>query len=157
MSVSLQTETAPNMLDIILVEDDDGDAKATRRALERAKIVNPIRRMRDGVEALEYLQGRGDEPVPTNFIILVDVNMPRMNGLELVAEIRKDPDLHRAVVFMLTTSEDERDVAAAYDRNVSGYIVKDRVGPMFMDLVATLDHYWRIVELPRISLQEGGQ
>lgn len=148
MNAPIRLQRVTKMLDIILVEDDDGDAKATRRALERAKVANPIRRMHDGVEALDYLKGRTSEPVPEKFIMLLDINMPRMNGLELLSEIRADPKLRSAVVFMLTTSEDERDVAAAYDQNVSGYIVKSRVGPMFVDLVTALSHYWRIVELP---------
>jgi CheY-like chemotaxis protein len=137
-------------LDIILVEDDDADAKAVRRALSKARIANPVVRLVDGVEALAYLRGESGTP-PPSYILLVDLNMPRMNGLEFLAEMRRDPQLRGAVAFLLTTSGDQTDIAAAYDRNVAGYVLKENAGNDFLNLIATLDHYWRIVELPRIA------
>jgi len=137
-------------LDIILVEDDDADAKAVRRALSKARIANPVVRLVDGVEALAYLRGESGTP-PPSYILLVDLNMPRMNGLEFLAEMRRDPQLRGAVAFLLTTSGDQADIAAAYDRNVAGYVLKENAGNDFLNLIATLDHYWRIVELPRIA------
>lgn len=136
-------------LDIILVEDDDADAKAVRRALTKAQIANPVARLVDGVEALAYLRGISGTP-PPSYVLLVDLNMPRMNGLEFLAELRRDPQLRGAVAFLLTTSGDEGDIAAAYDRNVAGYVLKENAGNDFLNLIGTLDHYWRIVELPRI-------
>ncbi|WP_332888700.1 response regulator [Marinibacterium profundimaris] len=138
------------LLNIILVEDDDGDAKAVRRAFDKVKIANPIHRLVDGVEALAFLRGETGTP-PATYVILLDINMPRMNGLEMLEELRKDPKLRRAVVFILTTSNDDRDRCAAYARYVAGYILKSRAGTDFLELIETLDHYWRIVELPDMS------
>ncbi len=138
-------------LNIILVEDDDGDAKAIRRALARAKIANPVIRLIDGVEALGLLRGETGTP-PDSYILLIDLNMPRMNGIELLEEIRKDQRLKGAVAFLLTTSSDERDRAAAYAHNVAGYIQKENAGSDFVNLIGTLDHFWRIVELPDMRL-----
>lgn len=136
-------------LDIILVEDDDADAKAVRRALGKAKIANPIVRLVDGVEALAFLRGETGTP-PSSYILLVDLNMPRMNGLEFLSELRRDERLRGAVVFLLTTSGDRADIAAAYDRNVAGYVMKENAGDDFLNLIGTLDNYWRLVELPEI-------
>ena len=83
--------------------------------------------------------------------MLIDINMPRMNGLEFLRELRSDPQLSKSVAFILTTSSDDRDVAAAYELNVAGYIVKDRVGEEFINLVSTLDGYWKIVDLPKMG------
>lgn len=134
-------------LNIVLIEDDDGDAKAIRRALERARIANPVRRCIDGVEALAFLRGETGLP-PQNYVILLDLNMPRMNGIEFLGHIRGDPALHHAIVFVLTTSEHERDIASAYSHNVAGYILKSNAGNEFLHLVGTLDHFWRVVVLP---------
>lgn len=139
-------------LNIVLVEDDEGDAKALRRAFVRARIANPIQRFTDGVEALAFLRGELSQVPPPNFVVLSDINMPRKNGLELLEEIRADPVLRKILFIVLTTSEDERDISAAYANNVAGYILKSNAGDMFVDLMATLDHYWRIVELPEIHI-----
>ncbi|MDE4191804.1 response regulator [Phaeobacter gallaeciensis] len=146
-TVALQSEKA---LNIVLVEDDDGDAKALRRAFKKAKIANPIIRFKDGVEALAFLRGNLETTPPKTFVVLCDINMPRMNGLELLGKIREDPQLRKTLIFMLTTSDDERDIEMAYLNNVAGYIVKARAGHMFLDLMTTLDNYWRVVEIPEI-------
>ncbi|MBT9383424.1 response regulator [Pseudooceanicola sp. CBS1P-1] len=142
-------ERLSRALNIILVEDDDGDAKAVLRAFARARIANPILRFRDGLEALAFLRGETGTP-PETYVILADIKMPRMTGLELVAEIRRDPNLRQAIVFIMTTSGDERDKFEAYAQNIAGYILKNRAGADFLDLVGTLDHYWRVIELPRM-------
>lgn len=134
---------------ILLVEDDDVDAEAIKRAFAKAKIVNPVVRARDGLEALEMLRTRGAIAKP--YIILLDLKMPRMNGLAFLEQIRIDDQLHDSVVFVLTTSRAETDVSAAYDKYVAGYIVKSQVGSSFSDLIGLLDHYWRLVELPRAA------
>lgn len=134
---------------ILLIDDDDGDAKAVQRALTKAKIANPVIRAIDGLDALDILYGRnGKERLRQPYIILVDLNMPRMNGIELLKEIRSDEALRRSVVFMLTTSKRDEDKAAAYNLNVAGYIVKETAGEDFLSLINMLDSYWRIVELP---------
>lgn len=130
---------------IILVEDDDGDAKAVRRALHGARIANPVMRARNGREALDLLRGKS---APRHYIVLLDLNMPQMNGHEFLNELRADPVLRRAVVFVLTTSGDDRDLMAAYDNQVAGYIQKCNVGRDFLDLLNTLGWYWRVIDLP---------
>ena len=130
---------------VLLVEDDEVDVMAVLRAFERAKIGNPVKVAHDGIEALEILrEGAVNKP----FLILLDLNMPRMNGLEFLDVIRADKNLKDAVVFVLTTSKAEEDKCAAYQHNIAGYIVKERVGEEFLDAVSLLSHYWKIVELP---------
>lgn len=134
---------------ILLVEDDSIDAEAIKRALKRARIVNPLVVVSDGLEALNILRGSAaDPPLERPFLVLLDLNMPRMNGIEFLEEIRNDEDLHDSVVFVLTTSEDDRDKLAAYGQHAAGYMVKSNAGEDFMKLVGMLDSYWKIVELP---------
>ncbi len=136
-------------LNILLVEDDGGDAKAVKRTFSEAKIANSIFRAEDGIEALEILRGEnGHEKMPSPYMLLVDLNMPRMNGIEFVNELRKDPALKQSIVFILTTSKSAEDRAKAYNLNVAGYIVKETAGQDFLQLVDLIDSYWRLVELP---------
>ncbi len=134
----------------LLVEDDDVDIMVLKHSFRRMNIANPIVVARDGVEALEVLRGTGrDEALAKPYIVLLDLNMPRMNGIEFLQEIRKDPDLTRTIVFVLTTSEDERDKLRAYNHHIAGYIVKsDASGQLFISALEMLDRYWRVVELP---------
>ncbi|MCH8622202.1 response regulator [Undibacterium sp. TS12] len=131
---------------ILVVDDDDVDVLGIERALKKLKIANPIIRARDGIEALDIL--RSPEGLPRPYLILMDINMPRMNGLEMLAELRNDKHLSSAVVFVLTTSQDDQDKLQAYSQHVAGYIVKQHVGDGFMRVTEMLDHYWRVVELP---------
>lgn len=130
---------------ILLVEDDDIDAMSVTRAFARMKIANPIIRAKDGVEALEILH-HGDIEHP--YLILLDLNMPRMGGLELLKKLRSDTSLETSVVFVLTTSKDDEDKLAAYKQHIAGYIIKENLDTGFDELVKMLDHYWRLVELP---------
>ena len=98
----MSNEKKYNEVAILLIEDDDVDAMGVRRALKALKIINPLFRAKDGVEAFEML--RGDTPVPRPFLILLDLNMPRMNGLEFLTQLRQDPKLQDSIVFVLTTS-----------------------------------------------------
>lgn len=134
---------------VLLVDDDDVDVKAVRRAFRKAKIANPMQVARDGVEALAILRGlEGHTALARPYIIILDLNMPRMDGREFLTELRKDPNLHDAVVFVLTTSQADEDRAASYDKNVAGYIVKSDVGEGFLNVTNLLDCYWRVVLLP---------
>jgi CheY-like chemotaxis protein len=133
---------------ILVVEDDDVDAMAVERAFKRLKLANPTHRARDGLEALALLRGEGQPALPRPFIVLLDLAMPRMNGLELLETLRGDPALRSTVVFVLTTSHEEKDRVSAYNLNVAGYMVKDNVGDDFLRVVTLLEHYWRVVELP---------
>ncbi|MBI3418790.1 MAG: response regulator [Proteobacteria bacterium] len=136
-------------LNILLVEDDDGDAKAVQRAFQKVKIANPILRAVDGMEALDMLKGvNGKTKPPSPYMLLVDLNMPRMNGIQLVKALREDEDLRHSIAFILTTSKREEDKIAAYNLNVAGYIVKATAGQDFLNLVSLVDCYWRIVEMP---------
>jgi len=136
-------------LNILLVDDDDGDAKAVQRSFQKAKIANPFTRAVDGMEALEMLNGtNGKTKVAFPCVMLVDLNMPRINGIQFIQALRADKALHRAIVFVLTTSKRDEDKLAAYDLNVAGYIVKSTAGADFMNLVNLVECYWRIVELP---------
>lgn len=139
---------------IILVEDDDGDAIAIRRAFSKAKIMSPLLRFENGSEALAFLKGETEAAPPRKFIILSDINMPKMTGIELLAALRSDPILRRTVFFILTTSDDERDISAAYFNNVAGYILKSHSENTFVELMSAMDHYWNFVELPTIESRE---
>lgn len=109
----------------LVVEDNELDVEKLRRCFKRQKIANPIRHAEDGYEALDILQGsNGAAKLNEPFVILLDLNMPRMGGLELLQRLRADPGLRRSRVFVMTTSDHERDVEAAYLLNVAGYIVK---------------------------------
>lgn len=135
-------------LNIVLIEDDDGDAKAIRRAFDRARVANPIIRARDGIEALELLRSDKVEPP---YVLLVDINMPRMNGHEFVTALRADKALRRVIVFMLSTSRSMADVNTAYDNNVAGYILKDEAGSDFLQMINMLDDFWHVVEMPQLG------
>ncbi|MBL4621730.1 MAG: response regulator [Immundisolibacteraceae bacterium] len=134
-------------ISILLVDDDDIDAMGVERALNKMKLANPFFRARDGIEGLEMLRAQEiDQP----FLLLLDLNMPRMSGIEMLRELRKDPALRSTVVFVLTTSDDDKDKVAAYNENIAGYVVKNKLDTGFDDLLQLLDHYWRLVEFPVI-------
>ncbi|HEY8430538.1 MAG TPA: response regulator [Sandaracinaceae bacterium] len=134
---------------VLLVEDNEVDREAVRRAFAQHKIANPIVDAVDGIEALDVLRGtNGKARLPRPYLILLDINMPRMNGIELLRELRADPELRDSIVFVLTTSKNDEDKMAAYQANVAGYIAKSEVGAGFMRLVTLLDHYWKVVEFP---------
>lgn len=137
-----------NPLNLLLVEDDDGDAKTLERAFQKAGIKNyTISRAVDGTEALEMLRGEnGKTKPPSPYIVLVDVNMPRMNGIQFVRALRGDKILRRSIVFMLTTSKRDEDRMAAYDLNVAGYITKASASED-IKLATLIDGYRRVVEL----------
>jgi CheY-like chemotaxis protein len=137
------------MVNLLLVEDDEVDIQGLKRAFAKSRIGNPITVARDGIEALEFLRGENGRPkLPKPHLILLDLNMPRMNGLEFLEAIRADEDLKRSVVFMITTSKAEEDKTRAYAQHVAGYIVKQDPANTFLQAVALLEHYWKIVEFP---------
>lgn len=130
---------------LLIVDDDDIDATALKRALNRLKLLNPLYRAKDGLEALEILR---NGEIPSPYIILLDINMPRMNGIEFLEVLRADPDLTHSVVFVLTTSKSDEDIIAAYREHVAGYLLKQRMDSDFLQVVGLLDHYWKVIELP---------
>lgn len=139
----------PNTINILVVEDDEIAREGIRRALRKARICNPLFEASNGLEALEVLRGQNSDRVPRPRLVLLDLQMPRMNGFEFLDELRADAELQDTVVFVLTTSDADRDKAQAYDRHVAGYILKSRVGRDFLGLMDMLEAYWRIVELPQ--------
>ena len=138
-----------NFINILLVEDDDGDAMAVERTFRKAGITSSIVRAVDGIEALQILKGTdGHARLAKPSLLLVDLNLPRMNGIQLVTAIREDHELHDAVIFVLTTSNRQQDRSAAYALNVAGYILKEKSGEDFQSLFNLVNSYQRIVELP---------
>ncbi len=134
---------------VLLVEDNDVDVEAIRRAFKKQRIANPIVVAEDGVAALELLRrAPEDRGISRPFLILLDLNMPRMNGLEFLEELRADADLRDSIVFVLTTSKSEQDKVDSYHLNIAGYMVKGQVGEGFLNLVSMLGHYWRVVAFP---------
>jgi len=147
----MDTKSTPTKpVHILLVEDDRIDAKAFLRAMTKLRISNPLTVARDGVEGWELLKGNGDTEVPRPNLVILDINMPRMNGLELLRKIREDSELRNLIVFVLTTSNDEKDKFEAYDLNVAGYMLKSDLGGSFMGAVSLVDQYWRVVEFPEV-------
>lgn len=130
---------------LFIVDDDDIDAIALERALRKLRLLNSVFRAHDGREALELLRAG---KVPSPYIILLDLNMPRMNGLEFLEILRTDPLLTHAVVFVLTTSKSDEDLVAAYRNHVAGYVFKQHMDRDFLEVVGLIEHYWRLVELP---------
>jgi signal transduction histidine kinase/CheY-like chemotaxis protein len=134
---------------LLLVEDDDGDARAIERAFRQADISIQIVRATDGVEALEMLRGlNGRARIQSPCIVLMDLNMPRMGGLQTVRALREDKELSKTIVFVLTTSKNGVDKLAAYDLNVAGYIEKETAGCDFLNLASLVYLFWRVVEIP---------
>ena len=130
---------------VLLVDDDDIDAMLVKRAFKDNRLLNPLIHAVDGVEAWKLLES-GDVSKP--FIILLDLNMPRMNGQEFLEKLRGDSRFREAIVFVLTTSRAEEDKIKAYNYNVAGYLLKENVGTDFMQALQLLKSYWRIVEFP---------
>lgn len=144
------TEDAPELvsrpINLLLVDDDDVDAMNLQRALDRGKISTVLYRAVDGVEALAMLR---DGRVPRERrLVLLDINMPRMNGIELLRELRADPELQLTPVVALTTSNDDRDRVEAYRLNVAGYLLKPVTFTAFVEMMTALSRYWTLVEMP---------
>jgi CheY-like chemotaxis protein len=143
MTATYMTE---KMLNILLVEDDQVDVMNVKRAFDKNKIANPLFVASNGADALEML--RSKQIPDQRRIVLLDLNMPRMNGLEFLRELRADAKLQSTVVVVLTTSNDERDKFDAYNLNVAGYLLKPVTFVNFVEVMAALNKYWTLVELP---------
>lgn len=141
-----------NHVSILLVEDDDVAAEAVTRSLAKNGVAWPVVVAEDGLAALDILRGR--DPVRRlsyPYIILLDLNMPRMNGFEFLRELRDDKALSSAVVFVPTTSDAPSDRDRAYRENIAGYMVKAAVGPQFSRLAKFLEEYRTTVLLPEVA------
>ncbi|HEX2721857.1 MAG TPA: response regulator [Gemmatimonadaceae bacterium] len=137
---------ADRVLNILLVEDDEVDVMNVRRAFERNNVSNPVFVAGNGIEALEMLRS-GQIPNERR-LVLLDLNMPKMNGIEFLHELRADPELASLPVVVLTTSNDDQDKIDAYNLNVAGYLLKPVTFSNFCERMTTLNKYWTLVEMP---------
>lgn len=137
-------------INILLVEDDEVDVMNVQRAFKKNHIKNRLHVAGNGLDALAQLRGEGgvEKITPQPKIILLDLNMPKMNGIEFLQALRSDPELESISVFVLTTSGEERDIVAAYKLNVAGYILKPVALENFIQALSTLDLYWSLIEMP---------
>lgn len=134
-----------NTLPILLVEDDQVDAMTVRRALKDIKVTNRLDVVGDGLQALQHLRNPGNEKP---CIILLDLNMPRMNGIEFLQVVKADATLRRIPVVVLTTSTEERDRVHSFNLGVAGYMIKPVDYGQFVEVVRAIDLYWTLSELP---------
>ena len=135
----------PDKLRILLVDDDEVDIEIVRRSLRRCGIGHDMRIAHDGLQALAWLRGPEDRLTRHPPVVLLDINMPRMSGLELLRALRDDEALEHLVVFVLTTSDDEHDIFEAYHLNVAGYLLKTAAGDGFVEATRLIGHYWQAV------------
>jgi two-component system, chemotaxis family, response regulator Rcp1 len=135
---------------ILLVDDNEGDILLTREALEEARIINKVSIAYDGMQAIDLLKKSARVAGTMPDLILLDINLPKMNGTEVLSIIKKDPDLRRIPVIMLTTSSSEKDILASYNNYANCYITKPVDLDRFMDVVRTIEDFWiSIVKLPK--------
>jgi two-component system, response regulator len=136
---------------ILLAEDDENDAELTLAALREDSLTNRVVVVRDGVETLEYLRREGrfaDRPAGHPAVLLLDIKMPRLDGLEVLAEVRNDAHLRSLPVVMLTSSRQESDLAASYELGVNAYVVKPVTMDSFFAAVRRLGVFWALVNEP---------
>lgn len=138
-------------IEILLVEDNPGDVRLTVEALRDAKVRNNMAVVRDGVEALQYLHREGEfSDAPRPDVILLDLNLPRMDGREVLAEVKEDPQLKQIPIVILTTSAAETDILQAYELHANCYIAKPVDLEQFITVVKSIEEFWfEIVKLPR--------
>lgn len=139
------------IINILLVEDDEVDVMNVQRAFKKNKIVNPLYIAENGLEALAMLRSQdGKNPIvpPFRRLILLDLNMPKMNGLEFLQQLRADSQLKSTPVVVLTTSDEDRDRLEAYNLNVAGYLLKPVTFSNFDQIMITLTNYWTLSEMP---------
>jgi len=138
-------------MNILLVEDNEVDVLLFQRAFRKTGTNSTVVRARDGVEALEILNGKDvEKQLPKPYVILLDINMPRMNGHEFLKELRADPHLASARVVVVTTSNDAKDIELAYGRFASGYVVKPGGTAEMAEVLTSLQNFWDICE-PKAS------
>jgi len=142
--------TEMEMINILLVEDNPGDVRLTQEAFKEGMLRNNLYVVMDGEAAMEFLKGKGEHAsAPRPDLVLLDLNLPKMNGREVLAAIKNDPDLKRIPVVVLTTSQDEQDIIESYKQFASSYIVKPVSMEKFISVVASFKQYWlSVVKLP---------
>ena len=147
---NLTDETKCEQIEILLVEDNPGDVRLTREALKEGKVANRINVAADGIEAMAFLHREGKyENAPKPDLILLDLNLPRKNGREVLAEIKMDPDLKSIPVVILTSSQAEKDIVATYNLHANCYVTKPVDFDQFIDVVRSIEDFWfKLVKLP---------
>jgi CheY-like chemotaxis protein len=137
-------------IDVLLVEDDAGDVLLIREAFEHNKVHNNLEVVSDGVEAIAYLRREGEHAgAPRPDLVLLDLNLPRKDGREVLAEVKADPDLRRIPVVVLTTSKAEEDVLRSYDLHANAYVTKPVDFDRFIEVVRQIDEFFvSVVKLP---------
>lgn len=134
---------------LLVVEDNDLDVENIHRIFSKLGIKHPIVRAKDGVEGLSLLKsGAGNQGTKGRRAVLLDLNMPRMNGFEFLGEVRKDPAISHTPVFVMTTSDRPKDIHAAYQFNIAGYLVKSFSRDQMIAAVSALNAFWNICEFP---------
>jgi two-component system response regulator len=144
------TKSLPRHIEILLVEDSPADILLTREAFEESRIINTLHVVEDGVQAMDFLYKRGAHAsVPRPDLILLDLNLPRKNGREVLAEIKADPHLRKIPIVVLTTSSADEDFLRAYDLNANCYVVKPVGFENFMEAMQSIRQFWfSVVTLP---------
>ncbi len=139
-------------IDILLVEDDENDILITKRAFTKHNLSNRLYVVRDGEEALDFIYHRGgyQDPgsAPRPGLVLLDINMPKMNGIEVLRKLKSDPGYKVIPIVMLTTSKRDQDKIESYNLGVNSYIIKPVDFNKFVDAIATINLYWELNELP---------
>lgn len=134
---------------ILLVDDDEVDVLRVKRAFKTINLTNPLYVASNGLEALEMLRGKESQAaIPRPSIILLDLNMPKMNGFEFLQELRADTQLKAIPVVILTTSNDDKDKVRAFQSHVAGYLIKPRTGDNFVEIMTAFHKYWSMSKLP---------
>jgi CheY-like chemotaxis protein len=137
----------PSDRPILLIEDNPMDADLTRRAFARRKVINPLEVARDGEEALAYLE-RWDAGEILPVVILLDINLPKINGLEVLRMFKSSPTIQKVPIIVLTTSAEDRDIETAYKLGANSYIVKPVEFEKFLDVAGQIDLYWNMINIP---------
>jgi len=132
---------------ILLIEDNPMDVDLTRRAFARRKVINPFQVARDGEEALAFL-GKWEAGEALPVVILLDINLPKVNGLEILHQFKTHPLSQKVPVIILTTSDEDRDIQVAYEQGANSYIVKPVDFEKFVDVAAQIDLYWNVINIP---------
>ena len=141
------------IVDILLVEDNPNDVELTLRAFARYNLANAIHVVRDGQEALDYLLGRNDHDAhPRPKVVLLDLKLPKVDGLEVLRTLRSSERCHTLPVVVLTSSREERDIVESYDLGVNSYIVKPIEFEKFVETVHALGYYWLLLNEPPLPL-----
>jgi len=133
----------------LIVDDDSVSVMSIERAIKKLRLVNPVRTAVNGQEALDILRGHnGKVRIEPPYVVILDLDMPQMSGIEFLEEVRADPELKSAVIFVLTASDAPEDVTLAYEKNIAGYVVKENAYDTFRQTLSMIDTFSSVVVLP---------